>query len=86
MTGILPNTCPCCHQNTLIVKDVFCEKCGTTLSGSFISPFNQFTDDEQVFIKIFIQKSGSLKSVAQLMNKSYPTIRKMLNQIINKIE
>ena len=85
MTGTVPNICPCCHRN-LVITQLHCEQCGTTLSGSFVSSFQQFSDDEQLFIKNFILNSGSLKSVARQIDKSYPTVRKMLNHIINKIE
>jgi len=85
MTKALPNNCPCCHQNMMITQ-LHCEQCGTNLSGSFVSLFHKFTDEEQLFIKDFVINSGNLKSLALQMNISYPTIRKILNQIIIKIE
>ena len=85
MNGITPNICPCCHRN-LVITQLHCEQCGTTLSGSFVSLFHQFSEDEQLFIKNFILNSGSFKSVARQMGKSYPTIRKILDHIISKME
>ena len=81
----LPNNCPSCHHN-LIITQLHCNQCGVNLSGYFASSFHQFSEDEQLFIKNFVLNDGSLKSVARQMNKSYPTIRKMLDHIINKIE
>ena len=70
----------------MMVTLLHCEQCETNLSGSFVSLFYQFSEEEQLFIKDFILNNGRLKSIAQQMNKSYPTVRKMLNQIIRKIE
>ena len=85
MTKLSPNLCPCCKQ-TLIINHLHCEQCGTNVSGSFISSFHQFSEDELLFIRDFVLNSGKLKLIALKMDKSYPTIRKMLNRIINKIE
>lgn len=85
MIGKLPTHCPCCNQ-CLMITQLHCESCGTNLLGSFVPPFNQLSEEEQLFIKIFVLHSGSLKSVAQQMKISYPTIRKILNQIISEIE
>ena len=84
-TLLLPSSCPCCHQK-LTVTQLRCKQCGTSISGSFDSMFHQFSEEEQVFIINFLVSNGSLKSLAGKMNKSYPTIRKMFNQIITKIE
>ena len=84
MTKTVPNNCPCCHSD-LVITELHCDLCGTNLSGSFVSSFHQFSEDEQLFIKNFMLNGGNLKSLAQQMNISYPTVRKMLNQIINKI-
>jgi len=85
MNSALPNFCPCCNQN-LTITQLHCEQCGTTLSGTFISPLNQLSEDDLLFIKNFVLNSGSLKHVAMKMDKSYPTVRKMLNHIIKKME
>ena len=85
MTGTLPNHCPCCNQR-LIVIQLHCEECGTNLTGSFVSPFHQFSEDEQLFIRNFVLHSGSIKSVARQMGKSYPTVRKMLNNLIKQLD
>jgi len=41
--------------------------------------------DEQEFILKFIQASGSLKAMADHMNLSYPTVRNLLDAIIEKL-
>ena len=85
MNSALPNFCPCCNQN-LIITQLHCGQCGTILSGTFISLFNQLSEDDLLFIKNFVLNSGSLKHLSKQIDKSYPTVRKMLNQIIKKME
>lgn len=41
---------------------------------------------EQLFIVDFVKASGNLKVIAQKMGISYPTIRNILDGIIEKIE
>lgn len=41
---------------------------------------------EQLFIVDFVKASGNLKVIAQKMGVSYPTIRNILDGIIEKIE
>ena len=84
MKKALPDSCPSCHHH-LMITQLQCDRCGAGLSGSFVSSFHQFSKDEQLFIKNFILNDGNLKSVARQIDKSYPTIRKMLDQIISKI-
>jgi hypothetical protein len=68
-----------------MITQLHCAQCGANISGSFVSSFHQFSEDELLFIKNFVVNSGSLKSVARQINKSYPTVRKILNHIISKI-
>jgi len=48
--------------------------------------FALLTVEEQKFILTFVKSSGSLKEMASLLSLSYPTVRNMLNEIIQKIE
>ena len=85
MAEKLPNKCPSCHRH-LMTTQLQCNQCGVNVSGYFVSFFHQFSDEDQLFIKIFVLNDGNLKSVAQETNKSYPTVRKMLDQIISKMD
>ena len=84
MNKTVPSNCPCCHQK-MVTTELHCEQCGANITGNFVSPFQHFSAEEQLFIRDFILKDGSLKAVAQQKKISYPTVRKMLNQIINKV-
>ena len=43
-------------------------------------------DEDVVFIKNFLQASGSLKDVAARYNVTYPTVRLRLDRLIQKIQ
>ncbi len=82
----LPITCPSCSSE-LKVQSLHCDSCGTDITGSFEMPFLLKLDkEEQKFILDFVQSSGSLKVMAQKLKLSYPTVRNMLNDLIQKIE
>lgn len=82
----LPIICPSC-DHSLIVSELSCTSCKTKISGAFKLPvLLQLNSDEQQFILQFVISGGSLKKMAQQLNKSYPTVRNMLDDIIEKIE
>ena len=77
-----------CHscQAQLKVKCLKCENCQTEVSGSYDLPLLALLpESEQQFILRFVINSGSLKEMASELKLSYPTVRNMLNDIINKI-
>jgi hypothetical protein len=43
-------------------------------------------DEDVVFIKKFLQASGSLKEAAKLYEVTYPTVRLRLDKLIQKIQ
>ena len=82
----LPYNCPSCAA-PLIVTSLSCEACDTVVSGTFELPLlAKLSADEQVFITDFVKSSGSLKIMAQKLGLSYPTVRNLLDDIIEKIE
>jgi hypothetical protein len=46
----------------------------------------QLSTDEQDFILKFVKNSGSLKDMAKDLGLSYPTVRNLLDSIIDKIK
>jgi len=86
MAKKLPIYCPSCDSK-LNVKSLYCDECGTTISGLFELPLLLKLDDkEQNFILDFVKSSGSLKVMATKLKLSYPTVRNMLDDLITKIE
>ncbi len=83
---MLPVYCPSC-QAQLKVKCLKCENCQTEVNGSYDLPvLALLSDTDQQFILRFVKNSGSLKEMASELKFSYPTVRNMLNEIIQKIE
>lgn len=86
MNKKLPIICPSCNSE-LKVQSLFCDTCDTTINGLYNLPLLlKLEQKEQDFIIEFIQSSGSLKVMAQKLKLSYPTVRNMLDDLIEKIE
>lgn len=83
---MLPTYCPSCHSQ-LKVKCLKCDNCQTEVSGSYDLPILALLpESDQQFILRFVINSGSLKEMASELKLSYPTVRNMLNEIIEKIK
>ncbi|RLD62854.1 MAG: hypothetical protein DRJ01_05245 [Bacteroidetes bacterium] len=82
----LPSACPSCNSK-LKVKSLYCENCGTTVDGSYEMPILALLNEKkQDFILEFIKSSGSLKKMSKHLKLSYPTVRNLLDEIINDIK
>lgn len=81
----LPSICPSC-QNKLSVKTLFCDNCETQVDGNYTLPLlASLSDEDQKFIIEFVTSSGSLKTMAEQMKLSYPSVRNRLDSIINNL-
>ena len=82
----LPIHCPSC-SNSLLVSQLSCSECSTTVSGNYSLPtLLQLSIEEQQFVFDFFIMSGSLKEMAVKMGNSYPTVRNKLDDIIEKVK
>jgi len=82
---MLPYLCPGC-QSQLQVKSLKCTQCTTEVIGLYNLPaLACLPQDEQTFILKFVKSSGSLKDMAKQLGLSYPTVRNLLDEIIQKI-
>ena len=82
---IFPTICPSCGGE-LHVHTLYCTGCNTTISGDYRVPaVLRLKTEEQQFVTEFIMCSGSLKEMAARLSLSYPTVRNMLDEIIEKI-
>jgi hypothetical protein len=64
-----------------------CENCETEVAGNYELPILALLlPEDQDFVMKFIKYSGSLKEMAKDLNLSYPTVRNLLNEIIERIE
>lgn len=85
MQKSFPISCPGC-QGRLKVESFHCDACDTTITGSFSLPlFLKLNQKEQDFIMEFVQNSGSLKKMSKSLKLSYPTVRNMLDDLIEKL-
>lgn len=81
----LPLQCPAC-DSPLKVGRLFCEQCDTEVCGNFELPvLAKLTEKEQLFVIDFIKSSGSLKDMAKNLGVSYPTVRNVLDDLIDKL-
>jgi len=82
---MLPTSCPSCNAH-LKVTCLKCPDCNTEVHGAFDLPvYVLLPQKDQNFILKFIKYSGSLKEMANDLKLSYPTVRNMLDEIIEKI-
>ena len=81
----LPLQCPAC-ESPLRVGRMFCGECGTEVCGDFELPLlARLSEKEQQFILAFVKSSGSLKDMAKGMGISYPSVRNVLDDLIEKL-
>lgn len=81
----LPLQCPSC-ETPLKVSRMYCEVCNTEVCGSFDLPLlAKLNEKEQQFVLDFIKSSGSLKDMAKNIGVSYPTVRNILDDLIEKL-
>lgn len=81
----LPLKCPSC-ESALNVSKLHCTYCDTEVTGGFTLPlFARLSEKEQAFALDFIKASGSLKDMARNMGISYPTVRNLLDDLIDKL-
>lgn len=81
-----PVECPSC-QTALTVTRLCCDRCETEVGGLYPLPKLCLLDsNDQAFILQFVKASGSLKEMAKHLKVSYPTVRNLLNDIIEKLE
>jgi hypothetical protein len=70
----------------LKVKSLRCEQCGTEVTGLYELPLlARLKPEEQDFIVRFMKCSGSLKDMAKQFGLSYPTVRNMLDDLIERM-
>jgi hypothetical protein len=82
---MLPVNCGSCNA-LLNVTQLKCDNCKTEVNGTFEMPvLASLSSEDQQFIMHFVKSSGSLKEMASAMKLSYPTVRNLLNEIIQKI-
>lgn len=74
--------CPICAGELHVTK-LSCHQCSTEISGQFrLSKFNQISKENLYFIELFMKNKGNIKQLEKELNVSYPTVKKMLDEVI----
>jgi len=82
----LPIYCPSCNS-FLDVEAMSCHHCHTKVVGDYkLPPIMLLPAEDQKFMLDFVKASGSIKLMAEQMSLSYPTVRNILDSVIEKIK
>ena len=83
---MLPCNCPSC-QSQLKVRSLKCDACETEVFGLYELPaLARLSPEDQQFVMQFVKCSGSIKEMAKFLNLSYPTVRNLLDDIIERVK
>ncbi len=81
----LPSQCPICGGE-VIVTQINCRDCDTTIDGRFSSrTFSQLTPEQMNFVETFVRLEGKITHMEKELGYSYPTIRKLLHDVIRAL-
>jgi hypothetical protein len=76
------SVCPVCKHDLKVTK-LSCDHCDTVIEGSFtLSKFNYLETEKLYFIEVFVKNRGNIKAIEKELNISYPTVKKMLDDVI----
>lgn len=82
----LISKCPCCN-GILNITSLQCPDCGVELRNTFeLSPFDRLDEDQLNFLLSFLKHRGSLKSLQEEKDISYPTAKKRLEELLIALE
>ncbi len=77
--------CPICNHDLFVTK-LECSNCHTEISGKFqLSKFNYLSKEHLYFIELFIKNKGHIKKLEKELKVSYPTVKKMMNEVIEHL-
>lgn len=81
----IPSQCPICGGE-IVVTRINCRDCNTNIEGQFFSrTFSQLTPKQMEFVETFIRLEGKITHMEKELNLSYPTIRKLLHDVIRAL-
>ena len=81
----LPSQCPICGGEVVVTR-INCRNCSTSIEGRFSSrSFSQLTPKQMDFVETFVWLEGKITRMEKELNLSYPTIRKLLHDVIRAL-
>jgi hypothetical protein len=84
----LPAACPVCGER-LSVRELHCESCHTQIRGLFESPcaaLSSLPAKDLEFVELFVRARGNIKEMEKALGLSYPTVRGILDGVIERLE
>lgn len=74
-------------KNDCIIERVRTRETGIAIEGEFELPLlAKLSDEDQIFVAMFVKTHGSIKQMESLFGVSYPTIKNRLNRIGRMLE
>lgn len=71
----------------MAVRRMQCHSCGLTVEGAFGTPrLARLDAGDQQLVELFLLAGGSLKALAEALSASYPTVRKRIDGLIERLE
>lgn len=73
--------CPICGHDLYVTK-LSCGCCHSEITGEFtLSKFNYLSYEQLRFVEIFIKNGGNIKMIERELKISYPTVKKLLDEV-----
>ncbi|MGD9886844.1 MAG: DUF2089 domain-containing protein [Bacilli bacterium] len=74
--------CPICGDELAITR-LHCHNCGVEINGDFaLSKLCRLSKEQLTFVLLFLKNQGNIKAIEKDMNISYPTVKKLLNEVL----
>jgi len=78
--------CLICNH-PLTIESLSCEKCKMSYNGTFHFPrLARLSKEEQKLAELLVLHGGNLKTMAETLEVSYPTLKKKLNKLSTSLK
>ena len=78
-------SCSRCSRQMRISRLV-CTSCDVTVDGELeLTPLAQLGAEDQMFVIAFLREHGSIRKMEKLFEISYPTVKKRLHALVDRI-
>ncbi|HNZ50727.1 MAG TPA: DUF2089 domain-containing protein [Bacilli bacterium] len=77
--------CPICGEELTITR-LHCHNCGVEINGEFaLNKLCRLSKEQLTFVLLFLKNQGNIKAIEKDMNISYPTVKKLLNDVLSNL-
>jgi len=79
--------CPICKNSNLNVSKISCKDCGIDFEGRFyMLPITRLNREDMLLAQTLVVHGGNLKTMAEEIGITYPTLKKRLNSITETLQ